>query len=136
VQRDPTPPTARVLPDLRTPEGPVEAVVDVVGYVGEADDPGAFVRLCPDPDFQAFMDFSVDDIVHSNPLNPDDPLGKAVVWVRSESLMHVDVFSENAELVLEGELVGARMSVWNFLPASRYFAAVLLGLIREHEGRS
>jgi hypothetical protein len=135
VQRDPTPPTARVLPDLRTPEGPVEAVVDVVGYVGEADDP-AFVRLHPDRDFQAFMDFAVDDIVHSQPLNPDDPLGKAVVWVRSESLMHVDVFSENAELVLEGELVGARMSVWNFLPASRYFAAVLLGLIREHEGRS
>jgi hypothetical protein len=27
------------------------------------------------------------------------------------------------------------MSVWNFLPASRYFAAVLMGLIREHEGR-
>jgi hypothetical protein len=135
VQRDPTPPTARVLRDLRTPEGPVEAVVDVVGYVGEADDPDAFVRMYSDRDFQAFMDFSVDDIVHSTPLNPDDPLGKAVLWVRSESLMHVDVFSESAESVLEGELVGPRMSVWNFLPASRYFAAVLMGLIREHEGR-
>lgn len=134
MQRDPTPPTARVLPDLRTPQGPVEAVVDVVGYVGEADDPNAFVRMHPDPDFQAFMDFSVDDIVHSSPLDPDDPLGKAVVWVRSESMMHVDVFSENAESVLKRELVGAQMSVWNFLPASRYFAAVLLGLVREPGG--
>ena len=135
MPRDPTPPPARVLPDLRTPEGPVEAVVDVVGYVGEADDPEAFVRMHPERDFQAFMDFSVDDIVTSSPLNPDDPLGKAVVWVLSDSLMHVDVFSENAESVLEGELVGPRMSVWNFLPASRYVAAVLMGLIREHEGR-
>ena len=137
MPRDPTPPTAPILPDLRTRdgEGPVEAVVDVVGYVGEADDPNAFVRMHPDRDFQAFMDFSVDDIVTSSPLNPDDPLGKAVVWVRSESLMHVDVFSENAESVLERELVTARMSVWNFLPATRYFAAVLMGLIREHEGR-
>jgi hypothetical protein len=137
VPRDPTPPTAPILPDLRTQdgEGPIEAVVDVVGYVGEADDPEAFVRMHPDRDYQAFMDFSVDDIVTSSPLNPGDPLGKAVLWVRSESLMHVDVFSENAERVLEGELVTARMSVWNFLPASRYFAAVLMGLIREHEGR-
>jgi hypothetical protein len=134
VQRDPTPTPARVLVDLKTPAGLIEDVVDVVGYVGEADDAGDFVRLHPDPDFQAFMDFSVDDIVHSNPLNPDDPLGKAVVWVRSESLMHVDVFRENTESVLEGQLVGARMSVWNFLPASRYFAAVLLGLVREPGG--
>jgi hypothetical protein len=137
VPRDPTPPTAPVLPDLlTTPEGPVEDVVAVVGYVGKADDPNAFVRMHTDRDFQAFMDFSVDDIVTSSPLNPDDPLGKAVVWVRSESLIDVDVFSENAETVLGRELVGARMSVWPFLPYSRYFAAVLLGLIREHEGRS
>jgi hypothetical protein len=134
VPRDPTPPTAPILPDLRTPDGPVEAVVDVVGYVGEADDP-EFVRMYSDRDFQAFMDFAVGDIVTSSPLSPDDPLGKAVIWVRSESLMHVDVFSENAEAVLERELVTAPMSVWNFLPASRYFAAVLMGLIREHEGR-
>jgi hypothetical protein len=136
VPRDPKPPTAPVLPDLRTEEGvgPIEAVVDVVGYVGEADDPEKFVRMHPDRDFQAFMDFPVGDIVHSHPLNPDDPLGKAVVWVRSEKMMHVDVFSENAESVLEAELVGAPMSVWNFLPASRYFAAVLLGLVREPGG--
>ena len=98
MPRDPTPPTARVLPELRTEvDGPIEAVVDVVGYVGEADDPEAFVRMHPDRDFQAFMDFAVSDIVHSSPLNLDDPLGKAVLWVRSESLMHVDVFSENVE---------------------------------------
>ena len=136
MPRDPTPPTARVLPDLRTDEGegPIEAVVDVVGYVGDAGDPEV-VRMHPDRDFQAFMDFSVDDIVTSSPINPDDPLGKAVLWVRSDSMMHVDVFSEAAESVLEGELVTAPMSVWNFLPASRYFAAVLMGLIHEHEGR-
>ena len=109
MPRDPTPPTAPILPDLRTEdgEGPIEAVVDVVGYVGEADDPEEFVRMHPERDYQAFMDFSVD----------------------------VEVFSENAESVLERELVTARMSVWNFLPATRYFAAVLMGLIREHEGR-
>ena len=137
MARDPTPPIAPILPDLRSDEGqgPIEAVVDVVGYVGEADNSQAFVRMHPDRDYQAFMDFSVDDIVTSSPLNPDDPLGKAILWVRSESLMHVDVFSENAESVLERELVGAPMSVWNFLPATRYFAAVLMGLIREHEGR-
>lgn len=136
MPRNPEVSTTPLVDRLRDPGQPIEDVVALVGFVGEADDADHFVRLHPSPDLQAWMDFPTDDVYNSAPVDPEQPEGETIVWMFREGLEDSPVFTEEAAAALESEFAdaGAKMSVWPLLPASRYVAAELLGLVVRGEG--
>jgi hypothetical protein len=135
VQTTPLVGALRDDPDQRG--APPEDVVALVGFVGEAGDPDQFVRLHPSPDLQAWMEFPRGDVYNSAPVDPDRPNGQTIVWIDRESLEDNSVFKEEAAAALAGQFEdgGPEMTVWQLLPASRYVAAELIGLIDGGEGR-
>jgi hypothetical protein len=125
------PPPSPIVTRLISPDSDTETeeVMALVGYVGPG--PGSDVtRLYPDLDLQRWMDFPEDDIVDSAPLDGDDVEGggRTVVWVRQET-MFLPVFTQAALRNLEENFAGSEMSVWPFIPATRYVAAQLLDLV-------
>ena len=133
MPRNPDVSTTPLVDKLRETGQPIEDVVALVGFVGEA--PNGFMRLHPEPDLQAWMDFPLEDVYNSSPANPGNPEGRTVVWMFRERLMASSVFSGDAAAALQGAFVEGEMSVWPLLPDSRYVAAELLGLIDGGRGR-
>lgn len=114
----------RLIDDPDSPGRETVQVMALVGFVGIGR--GEDVRLFSDLDFQRYMDIPPGDIVDSAEL--DDGGGRAVVWVRSDTMFE-ELFSDEAAAVLAGELQGSSMSTWPFIPATRYVAAQLLDLV-------
>jgi hypothetical protein len=116
-----------------------EQAIALIGFVGEGE--RGHVRIGTTRDLQAWLDIPEGDIVSSEPVDPDDPGGRAVVRVTRER-MDQPVFNDQVDEELEKEFVDGGMSVWALLPESLYVAAGILELTvwppgaAQQEGRS
>jgi hypothetical protein len=107
----------------------VEDVISLVGFVGlEAD---GNRRIFADAGLQRYLDIPATDLIHAEEL-PEEEGGRMRVYVRREA-MNAAIFDDGTLEALEGKILGARMSTWQFLPENRIVAAEVLGLLPRAE---
>jgi hypothetical protein len=113
------------------PEG-----ADVVALCGFLDDErDGKRRLFADADLQKYMEFTSDEVVDAEPLQPErgDPGPRAVVWVKGD-VLRAPLFSDEELEPIERAFTDRGVSGWQFLPETRFIAAGMLGLLEYEEG--
>lgn len=112
-----------------------EDVISIVGFNAERDEHGT-LRLFAEEECQRYLDIPDGDFIHAEAVAGDER-GRMRIYVRRD-LMTRNLFGtdEETEAVLaciDGGIVGAGLSTWQFLPQNRVVAAGLMGMLEEDE---
>jgi hypothetical protein len=116
-----------------------EDVVSLIGFVGEGRTPDregsqAALRIHSGRSLQRWIEVPREAVIHSEQINPNDPLTRSVVWVQREAMDEPMVSDESFAAILAA-LEPAPLSPWNLIPETRLVAAGLIGVIREAEAQ-
>jgi hypothetical protein len=113
-----------------------EDVVSLIGFVGTGrTTPGGqgaqpALRIHSGRSLQRWIEIPQEAVIHSQQIDPTDPLTRSVVWVQRE-VMDEPMVTDEAFAAILAALEQAPLSAWNLIPETRLVAAGLIGLIRD-----